>query len=353
MKPARSMLYLALVGSSLVIVGCSGQNGSTNTADSSASAGSNAATTASAGSTASVAAAVSAAGSHGNLAATPTTWDPDADDTTLDMDFTPPSYADIPDDDFGDMVRKGRAIFTDTQEHAGKYVGDDLNCVNCHLGAGRVADSAPLWAAWLRYPRYRGKNDKVNSYTDRLQGCFKYSMNGKAPPADGDIIKALSAYSYWMAARAPTGMDVKGFGFPSQGFEPPSKPDYDNGKEVFADHCAICHGDDGQGQQVNGKTVFPPLWGPESYNWGAGMHKVKTAATFIKHNMPLGLGGSLSDKQAWDVAKYIDSHERPQDPRYTGDIDETAKKYHASKWSLYGTRVKGHKLGQGASEDSE
>ena len=58
------------------------------------------------------------------------------------------------------------------------------------------------------------------------------------------------------------------------------------------------------------------------------MHRVNTAASFIKANMPLGLGNSLSDQDAWDVALFVNSHERPQDPRFNGHIKETKKKYH-------------------------
>ncbi len=61
--------------------------------------------------------------------------------------------------------------------------------------------------------------------------------------------------------------------------------------------------------------VFPPLWGSNSFNWGAGMHRVNTAAGFIKANMPLGKPNSLSDQEAWDVAAYINSFPRPADPR--------------------------------------
>ena len=74
-------------------------------------------------------------------------------------------------------------------------------------------------------------------------------------------------------------------------------------------------------------SVFPALWGKDSYNWGAGMHRINTAAGFIQHNMPLGRGETLSDQEAWDVAAYINSHERPQDPRLiNGSIDETRKR---------------------------
>jgi thiosulfate dehydrogenase len=45
------------------------------------------------------------------------------------------------------------------------------------------------------------------------------------------------------------------------------------------------------------------------------MNRVETAAAFIKANMPLGKGGTLSLQEAWDVAKFMNSHERPSDPR--------------------------------------
>ncbi|KGI77700.1 cytochrome C [Oleiagrimonas soli] len=261
--------------------------------------------------------------------------------------FTPPPADSIPDTPFGKMVREGRAIFTDTQTHAKAYVGNGLNCSNCHLDAGRLPNAAPLWAAWGMYPAYRSKNGHVNTFAERLQGCFRYSMNGKAPPPDSEVIVALESYSYWLAQGAPTGVALAGRGYPKQGFKPPQPPDFARGQKVFETSCALCHGKDGQGQKVAGRYVFPPLWGPDSFNWGAGMHQLNNAAAFIKANMPLGRGGMLSDQDAWDVAMFMDAHERPQDPRFNGNVAETRKKYHDSKMSLYGTVVNGHLLGSG------
>jgi thiosulfate dehydrogenase len=259
-------------------------------------------------------------------------------------EFNPPSEADIPEGPFGDMVRRGRDIFLDTPTHAAEFVGNGLTCGNCHLDAGRKADSAPLWGAWARYPAYRGKNQRVNNFTERLQGCFRYSMDGTAPPAGHDVLVALEAYSYWMSQGAPVGATLPGAGYP-KGERPPAEPDFARGQAVFDANCAICHGSDGQGQQVDGRYVFPPLWGPDSYNWGAGMHQLDNAAAFIRANMPLGKGGSLSLQDAWDVALYMNGHERPQDPRFTGDVAETRRRYHDDPDSPYGTTVDGRLLG--------
>jgi thiosulfate dehydrogenase len=47
---------------------------------------------------------------------------------------------------------------------------------------------------------------------------------------------------------------------------------------------------------------------------------------------------------------YMDAHERPQDPRYTGDVAATRAKYHDTPMSLYGTTVNGQLLGSEASK---
>lgn len=75
------------------------------------------------------------------------------------------------------------------------------------------------------------------------------------------------------------------------------------------------------------------------------MHEMQNAAGFIKANMPLGLGGTLTDQEAWDVAMFMDSHDRPQDPRYSGSVEGTRAKYHDSPNSMYGKTVNGHTLG--------
>jgi len=64
--------------------------------------------------------------------------------------------------------------------------------------------------------------------------------------------------------------------------------------------------------------------------------------------MPLGQPNSLSDRQAWDVAAYMDSHERPQDPRFAGNLQDTRRSFHDHD-CLYGRRVGGRRLGAHAS----
>jgi thiosulfate dehydrogenase len=267
--------------------------------------------------------------------------------------FEAPPDSAIPSGPGGEAIRRGQQIFMNTGANARDFVGNALSCANCHLDAGRRADSAPMWAAWVAYPKYRSKNKKVNTMEDRVNGCFSYSMNaqdspsGGPPPKGHPIYTDLATYFHWLATQAPTNVDMKGGGYPklkktAQGY------DRQRGETVFLQQCATCHGADGQGRKdLNGRYIFPPLWGPHSYNWGAGMARVDTAAAFIRANMPLGQPNKLSEQQAWDAAAWVDSHERPKDPRQKASVEQAAKEFHDGEETFYGKTVDGVLIGQG------
>ncbi len=261
------------------------------------------------------------------------------------LPFTPPAADTIPDNPFGKVVKQGQDIFINTKQLAGQYVGNNMNCASCHLDAGRMAGSSPMWAGYVAFPAYRNKTGEVDTFARRIQECFVYSMNGKMPPADSKTIIALESYMYWLAQGAPTGASLEGRGYKRLA-APAEKPDYVRGNKVYTQHCALCHGADGAGQSAGNHMVFPALWGDNSYNWGAGMHSIPTAAAFIKANMPLGQANTLTDQEAWDVAYYMNAQERPQDPRYNGSVEETRKKYHDEAGDLYGQEINGIILGK-------
>ncbi len=266
--------------------------------------------------------------------------------------FQPPLQKALPKDKFGEAVRRGYLIFTETPKYAGDYIGNSQSCSNCHTNRGRQADSAPMWASWGMYPAYRGKNKKVNDMVMRLQGCFTYSENaqgsksGGPPPSDSTVMIDLESYMYWMSQGIPVGKKMKGRGYQKLA-EPPKPFSRERGKAVYAANCAVCHGGNGEGRKLaDGSYIFPPLWGAQAYNWGAGMHSVAKAAGFIHHNMPFGYPGKLSLQETWDVAAWIDSHPRPQDPRYKGKLEETIKLFHHKrKVDFYGKKVDGRVLG--------
>jgi len=259
--------------------------------------------------------------------------------------FVPPPEAAIPDGPYGELVRLGQNIFEDTPKYAARYAGNTLSCRNCHLDRGRDPNSSPMWAAYVHYPEYRSKDGLVNTIQMRVQGCFRYSQNGTVPDADSRELTALVTYFYWMASGLPVGVKPKAAGYPK--LEAPKEiPSPERGAKVYAASCALCHGENGHGRRAGDQQVFPPLWGPQSFNWGAGMHQVDRAAGFIKTSMPYGAGGTLTDQQAWDVAAYVNSRPRPQDPRFTESVERTRALYHADhEYDYYGREVDGAVLG--------
>ena len=268
-------------------------------------------------------------------------------------DFAPPDESAIPAGPGGEAIRRGKAIFDDPASYASPYVGNSMACKNCHLDSGRKADSSPMWAAWVRYPLFRSKDNAVNTMEDRIRGCFRYSMNapnspsGGPPPPGSDVYRDLQSYFHWLASGAPTGAKLAGSGFPTL---PLTNDGYDpaRGAPLFQQKCSGCHGPDGEGaRQPDGKVIYPPLWGPRSYNWGAGMARVDLAAGFIKANMPFDQPGSLNDQDAWDIAAFVDSHERPKDPRQSGSVAANAKANFARQKTFYGQVIGGKILGGG------
>lgn len=223
----------------------------------------------------------------------------------------PPS-ASIPAGPLGEAVRLGRTIVVTTRSAARTYVGNGLNCTSCHLNAGTVAYAAPFVGLWGVFPEFVARSDRVETLADRINDCFVRSMNGRPLPVDGSEMRALLAYTAWLSMGVPTGSSVEGRGFANLG-APPRRPDAERGKQVYAQQCAACHGAEGAGMRnPDGTFAMPPLWGPESFNDGAGMARVSIAAAFVHAKMPLGRGGSMTVQEAWDVAAFFTANPRPE-----------------------------------------
>src|SRR3546814_9103715 len=84
-------------------------------------------------------------------------------------------------------------------------------------------------------------------------------MNGKPPPADGQVIAALTAFSYWLATGALLGQELPGRAYPEVP-QPAGGFDLAKGKVIYTQQCAVCHGNEGDGQKAGNDYVFPPLW---------------------------------------------------------------------------------------------
>jgi thiosulfate dehydrogenase len=239
-------------------------------------------------------------------------------------EWTPPDISTVGDDAFGKVVKYGYALMTDTANQIGpmvsdpqmRYSGNNLTCQNCHLKAGTQPYAMPLTGVWGQFPQYRGREGEVGTLEDRINGCMERSMNGRALPLSGREMKAFLAYTKWVSTGIPDGAKLVGAGALNVK-EPGRAADLGHGQQVYTQVCATCHGKDGLGQRAatGHGYQFPPLWGPDSYNDGAGMARLLSAAAFFKHNMPFGTTWTapvLSDDDAYDVAGFINSAERPQ-----------------------------------------
>lgn len=214
-----------------------------------------------------------------------------------------PPDSEIPAGPLGQSVRRGRAIFAATRDSLPAQVGNQLRCLSCHLDDGRRANGSPLIGAFLDYPAYNARAGRVITIEDRINGCFLRSMAGRPLPVESAAMRDMVSYLAFLSRGVTAGQRVNGAGLPKM---EPLEPDTARGRAIFATTCARCHGEQGEG-----RSFAPPVWGEGSYSIGAGMARLRTAASFIRHNMPYDLPGTLTDQQAFDVAAYVNSHVRP------------------------------------------
>ena len=198
---------------------------------------------------------------------------------------------------------RGRAILLATRDSLPHNVGNSLRCASCHIDGGLRRDAMPWIGSYARFPQYRPRSGKVDLIEDRINDCFARSMNGRRLEPVGRDMRDIVAYLAFLSSGIPVGAEMEGQGFPRL---QPLKGDAVRGVAVFRSSCVRCHGANGQGT-----TLAPPLWGAHSYNVGAGMARINTAASFIHAVMPYDRPRILTPQQAFDVATYINTRPRP------------------------------------------
>lgn len=225
--------------------------------------------------------------------------------------FRVPSDAALTDSGYRASALRGRALLLATRDSLPRNVGNGLRCASCHLDGGLRANAMPWVGTYARFPQYRPRSGKVDLIEDRVNDCFERSMNGKRLDPAGRDMRDIVAYFAFLSSGIPVGAEMEGQGFPRL---PAMKGDAVRGGQVFVSSCARCHGPAGQGT-----AAAPPLWGPRSYNVGAGMARINTAASFIHALMPFDRAQRLTPQQAFDVATYINTRPRPDFARKIHD----------------------------------
>ena len=203
-----------------------------------------------------------------------------------------------------ELVEQGRQIFEFTPIYASSYARANLSCSSCHAEGGLQPTAAPMTGVEARFPHLSSRAGRVISLRDRVRECFIRSENGSPPDDKSETMHAMLAYLHSISKR-PAVEPVTTGGLP---ILPILRGDANAGQQLYISHCVGCHGDHGEGLAPQ----WPPLWGQESFNNGAGMDQVPKLASFIRYNMPQNNRGSLSSQQAYDLAAYITEQPRPQ-----------------------------------------
>ena len=219
------------------------------------------------------------------------------------------------------IIRYGRALIEHTSDYLGphgtvSHISNGMNCGNCHLDAGTRADANCFAAVAANYPKYRPRSGKRESIEFRVNDCMERSLNGRQLDSGSVEMRAMVAYIRWVGKDVPKGKTPKAAGVPKLPFLQRAA-DPLQGRVVFVNKCQHCHGGDGRGLSKEDSTgyLYPPLWGAGSYNVSAGMYRLSALAAFIRYNMPYNALYSipeLTNEEAWDVAAYIGSQNRPE-----------------------------------------
>jgi thiosulfate dehydrogenase len=228
--------------------------------------------------------------------------------------WRPPADSQIPNDSLGASIRRGLALVMHTTDSLPAYAPGNIDCTNCHIDGGRNATAAPLTGSHARFPKYLDRAGAVVGLADRVNYCFTRSLAGRRLPAESREMQDILAYLAWLSTGVAVGDGNKLAG--AGGL--PSMPagirgDSSRGAQVYATKCVSCHLVNGEGNRAISPRV-PALWGPRSFSVGASMARQGKAASFIWHNMPWGLGKTLTPQEAFDVASYVTSQPRPDSP---------------------------------------
>lgn len=243
---------------------------------------------------------------------------------------------DLPMGEEGAQIKFGYLLVTKTSDYIGplskdpenQFAGNNLSCSNCHLNAGRKIGSGSFVGVANRFPQFRGRENKIGTLKERINGCMERSMNGRKMPEDCEEMDAIISYMEWLSDDVPEEIEKLYKGYVKINI-PNYKADPVLGKELYIQHCHRCHMEDGIGKRTPGVNfsgyIYPPLGGHDTFNDGAGMNRVITAANFIKANMPFGAtydAPLVTDEEAFHVAAYINTFKRPSKPNKTVDFPE-------------------------------
>lgn len=192
----------------------------------------------------------------------------------------------------------------------GRYLVQAVgHCAECHAPRNRLGaleDAAGLRGGWvgvqgwiapsLADPRAAGVQDwSEEEVRQWLRAGWSPRGAALGPMADvvaeslrylsDDDARAMAAYLHGLPREAGA----------APAFKPASPAQMDLGRQVYAKHCADCHGDQGQGRRVDGQPAYPPLAGNRAVTLDAPQNVLQMLAaggyapTTPAHPRPFGM----------------------------------------------------------------
>ena len=232
-----------------------------------------------------------------------------------------PDTNSIPATSEGALIKYGRSLIANTAFYFGPkgtiaHNSNGMNCQNCHLDAGTKLWGNNFSAVFSTYPKFRERRGAVENIFQRINDCFERSLNGKSLDSNSREMQAILAYMKWVGKNIAKGKKPAGSGVQQLSFLTRAA-DKEKGKIVYEKNCITCHLANGKGilKPDSATYVYPPLWGNNSYNTGAGLYRLSRFAGYVKDNMPFGAthkNNKLSNEEAWDVSAFVNSQPRPQ-----------------------------------------
>lgn len=242
-----------------------------------------------------------------------------ADKTVVIPDIPNPPTK-YPEGVLGEYVKLGEEVINQTNTHplSKDLVGNSLTCKNCHINSGKTKNLGTFIGTSTTFPAFSKRQGTIQTLEDRINNCFMRSLNGTRPINGTKLSLVMASYIAWLSEGLPQKMNSKNTVTPfykdlwpikeaAEIIKKATHKNYLNGKVLYEQKCAACHQKNGQGIG----SVFPPLWGEQSYNSGAGMSKLDKMTTWVMYNMPQGQEGTLSLQEAVDITIYVDAQTRP------------------------------------------
>ena len=128
--------------------------------------------------------------------------------------FRVPNESEVADTVVLASARRGRALLNHTRDSLPSHVGNALVCTNCHQQLGTLRNGMGWVGVYARFPQYRSRAGATQLIEDRVNDCFKRSLNGTPLVPESRDMRDIVAYMAFLSTGYPVGAETDGQGLP-------------------------------------------------------------------------------------------------------------------------------------------